>query len=121
MEAKSYSLRPHEVKAVEIDGKTYEAALGNLTFALDARELAAKMASLSEDGIAPGEILARAEDASNSARAMAAAMFGKEAAEELLGGAHRLDIIRIADIVSIMADVASSDESMAAAKRAFGA
>lgn len=120
METK-YSLRRHRVKRVEIDGKAYDARLGNLTFVLDAKELAAKMASMGEDGLDDGEIIARAEDASNSARAMAAAMFGDAAAEELFGGAHRLDILRIADIVSIMADIASSDESVAAAKEAFGA
>ena len=121
METKSYELRAHRVKRVEIDGKAYDAALGNLTFALDARELAAKMASIAEDGIDQGEILARAEDTSNSARAMAAAMFGDAAAEELLGGAHRLDILRIAGLVSIMADIASSEESMEAVLEAFGA
>lgn len=120
METKSYELREHRVKKVEIDGEPYEAALGNLTFALDASDLAAKMASISEDGIDSAEIVARAESASSSARAMAAVMFGEEAAEKLLGGAHRLDILRIADVVSIMADIASSDESMEAAREAFG-
>lgn len=111
---KSYSLREHETMDVEIDGKTYRAALGNLTFALDAADVADRLASIAEPGIGQGEIVARAEALAGAAHGMCAAMFGEEAADELLGGEHRLDVLRIADVVSIMADVAASEESSAA-------
>lgn len=111
---KSYSLRKHETVTVEIDGREYEAALGNLTFVLDAADVARSMRSIAEPGVGQGEMLARAEAFAEAAHGMCAAMFGEEAADELLGGEHRLDVLRIADVVSIMADVATSDESSAA-------
>lgn len=117
----SYRTRDHRVMEVEIDGRMYRAELGNLTFALEAAEIGKKMRAIGEPGIDPGEMIARAEDFSNSVRAMAAEMFGEEAAGELVGGAHRLDILRIADVVRIMADIARSDESISAAREAFGA
>ena len=117
----SYRTREHRVKEVEIDGRVYRAELGNLTFALEAAEVGKKMRSIGEPGIEPGEMIARAEDFSNTVRSMAAEMFGAEAADELVGGPHRLDILRIADVVRIMADIAHSDESIAAAREAFGA
>lgn len=117
----SYRTREHRVMEVEIDGRVYRAELGNLTFALEAAEIGKKMRAIGEPGIDPGEMIARAEDFSNSVRAMAAEMFGEEAADKLVGGAHRLDILRIADVVRIMADIARSDESISAAREAFGA
>lgn len=116
---KAYGLRRSPVRPVEIDGRRYEARLGNLTFALEARGLAEKMRSVAEPGIGQDEVLARAEDFSNSVRAAAAAMFGDAAAEELVGGTHRLDLVRIADVIGIMADIAGSPESMAAARGAL--
>lgn len=115
---KSYSLREHETMTVEIDGRAYEAELGNLTFVLDAAEAARAMASIAEPGIGRDEMVARASAFAESAHGMCAAMFGEEAADELLGGEHRLDVLRIADVLSIMADVASSEESSAAVQAA---
>ena len=103
---------------VTIGGEPYEARLGNLTFALDAKLLGEKMRAISEDGLSAEEVVARAEDFARLARSMAAAMFGEEGAERLLGGTHRLDIPRIAEVIGIMADITDSDESMAAAREA---
>lgn len=103
---------------VTIGGEPYEARLGNLTFALDAKLLGEKMRAISEDGLSAEEVVARAEDFAGLARSMAAAMFGEEGAERLLGGTHRLDIPRIAEVIGIMADITDSDESMAAAREA---
>lgn len=119
--AKRYELRSNPTVEVEIDGRKYEAALGNITFIIEAKELGGKMRAISEPGISTDEIVARAEDFSNSARAMCASMFGEAAADELLGGTHRLDLTRIADIISIMADVAGSEASLDAARSAFAA
>ena len=119
MAVKKYGLRSNPTVEVEIGGKRYEAALGNLTFVIEAKSLASKMASIGEPGIPADETVARAEDFANSARAMCASMFGEAAAAELLGGPERMNLVRIADVVTIMADIASSDASMEVAKAAI--
>ena len=115
----AYRFRERPVKEVEIGGRVYRVELGNLTFSIEAQGLAEKMRAIAEPGIPADEVLSRAEAFSASVRAMCAAMFGDEAAEELVGGDRRLDLPRIADVVSIMADIASSEESLAAARSAF--
>lgn len=119
--AKKYGLRRNPTVEVEIDGRRYEAALGNLTYVIEAKSLAPKMRAIGEPGIPADEIVARAEDFANTVRAMCASMFGEAAADELLGGIHRLDLARIADVVAIMADVAGSEASLDAARAAFEA
>lgn len=56
---------------VTIGGEPYEARLGNLTFALDAKLLGEKMRAISEDGLSAEEAVARAEDFAGLARSMA--------------------------------------------------
>lgn len=113
-----YELREHPTMEVEIGGTTYAARLGDMTFSLLAREALRLFPAIAE---AEGdeERLDRAVAFSDAARACVACVLGPEAAEELVGGDHRLDMWRIADVLSAVCDVVSSEEYLAASRVAW--
>ena len=115
----SYTFREPPTKAIEIGGKVYAARLGDLSFSVRAKEDAEKMAAIAEEGLSQGEVLERVDRFADYVLELCASVFGRDAAEELVGGEHRLDLYRIADVVGIIADVMTSEESQRAAADAF--
>lgn len=93
-------------KAVTINGRDYELELGNLTLALEARRWAASLEGLSATPDAYEAVEAVAE----AGRAIVASALGDDAAEELVGGRHRLDVMRILNLLSALIEEIRSDE-----------
>lgn len=116
----SYTFREPPTNTIEIGGKVYAARLGDLSFSVRAKEAAEKMAAIAEEGLSQGEVLERVDRFADYVLELCASVFGRDAAEELVGGEHRLDLYRIADVVGIIADVMTSEESQRAAADAFG-
>lgn len=119
MAKRSYELREHPTMEVEIGGREYRARLGDMTFSLLAREALARFGEVLEAGAGEAERVDRAVAFSDAARACVACVLGPEAAEELVGGDHRLDMWRIADVLSAVCDVVSSEEYLAASRVAW--
>lgn len=119
MARRVYELREHPTMVVEIGGREYRARLGDMTFSLLAREALARFGEVFADGVDEGERVDRAVAFSDAARACVACVLGPEAADELVGGDHRLDMWRIADVLSAVCDVVSSEEYLAASRDAW--
>lgn len=117
---REYELREAPTIEVSIGGTTYEARLGDMTFALLAREALRRFGAVFEEGLGTEETLDRAEAFSEAARACVASVLGNEAAEELVGGSHRLDMWRVSDVLSAVCDVVSSEEYRSASLEAWG-
>ena len=120
MAARSYELREHPTMEVEIGGRAYRARLGDMTFSLLAREALRLFPEIAGAG-SDEERVDRAVAFSDAARACVACVLGPEAAEELVGGDHRLDMWRIADVLSAVCDIVSSDEYLEASRGAWSA
>ena len=118
MAKRSYELREHPTMEVEIGGRPYRARLGDMTFSLLAREALRLFPAIAE---AEGdeERVDRAVAFSDAARACVACVLGPEAAEELVGGDHRLDMWRIADVLSAVCDEVPSAEYLDASRGAW--
>lgn len=109
-----HALARNPVETVTIDGADYEMELGNLTIALDIQEWAEELASFrgadGEEVFGRGKVRGLAE----KGIAIVAGALGEEAAERLMGGRNRLNIVRLASLISIILEVATSPGSMAA-------
>ncbi|VDK82577.1 unnamed protein product, partial [Cylicostephanus goldi] len=101
-EMATYQLKKSPTLPIEIDGKTYELALGNFTFILDARTWLKECESL-QSITDTDEVMDALEALSERARIMIESAVGKNAAQELIGEAHRLDLYRIMDVMNILA------------------
>lgn len=117
---REYELREAPTMEVSIGGAAYEARLGDMTFALLAREALGRLGAVFEEGLGAEDMLDRAEAFSEAARACVASVLGDVAAEELVGGAHRLDMWRVSGVLSAVCDVVSSDEYRSATLEAWG-
>ena len=102
-------LRKSATKDVTIDGKAYPMEVGNVTIALD---IADWQDALSAAGDGDGD-LSQFRRLAEAGRAIVATAFGEKAADDLLDHAHRLDLVRMVDILSIVADEMSAEEALA--------
>lgn len=100
---------------VSINGRDYRMEVGNLTAVLEIGEWQRAISSLDS-----GSGVDAFRDLAERGRAIAAAAFGEKAADELLGGGDRLNIVRVVRLLSVIAEEMSSDESVAATLAALG-
>lgn len=113
----SYELTRGATKVVTIDGTDYSMEVGNVTLALDIADWVDALGSVG-DGSDPRRFRELAE----KGRAMVAGAFGDAAAEDLLGGRHRLDVLRMVQLLRIIAqeiDVEAAMEEFRAAAEGF--
>ena len=103
-------------RTVTINGRDYELELGNFSLALEAQHWAKSLEGLKE---APDAYEAL-EPIAEAGRAVVASALGDEAAEELVGGRHRLDIVRMLDLLGALVEEISSDGYAAELDEALG-
>ena len=110
MDARTYTLRKNPTMPIEVDGRPYEVQLGNVSFLLDADEWQRGLEKLT----AKGSTMEDVRRVADAGRGIVASALGDEAADELVGGANRLNLYRLIDVVRILADAIGSDEAMGA-------
>ena len=114
MAARKYTLRKNPVARIEIDGRPYEVQLGNITFAAAAARWQTSLQALATGRTDPKKLGARFTKLADDGHALVASLMGEKAADELVGGANAINFYRLVDVVTILADVVGSDESMEA-------
>lgn len=103
-----HKLRKAATKDVTIDGRTYPMEVGNVTIALDIADWQEALSAVGDGGD-----LAQFRRLAEAGRAIVATAFGEEAADDLLDHAHRLDLVRMVGILSIVAEEMSAEEALA--------
>ncbi|NMF55683.1 hypothetical protein HF320_04995 [Collinsella sp. KGMB02528] len=111
-EIKTYELRKNPKKRIRIDGGEYSVQLGNPTFVLLAAEWQEQLQAIATG---PDDVAGLRKLASDGKR-LVASVVGAEGAEKLMGGDNALNLIRLIDLVGILAEVISSPESMEAVR-----
>ena len=102
-------LPDNPTRAVTINGKAYEMEVGNVTLALD---IADWQESVEAVGDAPGTDAFR--ELARRGTAIVATALGDAAAEELMGGRNRLNLLRLVRLLGILADEMAGAEAMEA-------
>lgn len=101
-------------KTVTINGTDYEMEVGNVTLALDIGEWVDALGAVG-DGSDPQAFRTLAV----RGRDMVASALGDGAADDLLGGRHRLDLFRMVQLLRIIADEMDADAAMEEMRRAL--
>lgn len=101
-------------KTVTINGTDYEMEVGNVTLALEISDWVEALGAVG-DGSDPQAFHALAEQG----REMVASALGDRAADDLLGGRHRLDLFRMVQLLRIIADEMDADAAMEEMRRAL--
>ena len=109
-------LRENGTKPVTINGAEYRMEVGNVTLALDVADWQEALAAVQEEG---GDDPQRFRDLARAGVAIVASALGEGAAEELMGGRNRLNLFRLVQLLSIIADEMSADEAMEELSRAM--
>lgn len=112
--ARKFSLRRNPTVTIEIDGRDYDVQLGNVTFAIRAARWQESLQRIVDGDVAPDDLASAFEDLADEGRALVASLMGDEAAGDLLGGDNSLNLYRVIDLVIILADVVSGEESKSA-------
>ena len=100
-------LRDAGTKPVTINGTEYRMQVGNMTLALDIEEWLEALRDAGE-----GDGMGRFRALAERGRAMVASAFGEGAADDLLGGSHRLDLVRMVQLLRIIAEEMDADSAM---------
>mgnify|MGYP000934795054 CR=1 FL=1 len=106
----NHKLSGAPTKPVKIDGKTYDLQLGNFTLLISVKEWVSKMQALDVED--ENHLFEQIGDLANDALDIVASVLGDAAAEELVGGKNRLNLYRIIDVLNILAEEMSSDDSL---------
>ena len=114
--AKQYTLRKNPVANIEIDGRPYEVQLGNVSFAIEAVKWENSLKAIATGKTDPKKLPRRFTELAAEGRELVATLMGDAAAEELVGGRNALNLYRIIDVVTILSDVVSSEESKQAVR-----
>ena len=101
-------------KTVTINGRDYEMEVGNVTVALDIADWLEAINST--DGSDMAQFRAIAE----TGRSIVSSALGEQAAEDLIGRRHRLDLLRMVQILNIVAEEMSAEDAMAELRQAMG-
>ena len=121
--AEVYQLKGNPTVELEIGGVACGLELGNYTVALEIKRWADELRTFSQprDSLLDGTAL---EDFAASGIALVASALGDEAAERLMGGRNRLNLVRLMSILDIVMEVTASDRGIRAQEEAilaFGA
>ena len=114
--ARQYTLRKNPVANIEIDGRPYEVQLGNVSFAIEAVKWENSLKAIATGKTDPKKLPRRFTELAAEGRELVATLMGDAAAEELVGGRNALNLYRIIDVVTILSDVVSSEESKQAVR-----
>lgn len=109
----SFELPEESTIPVKIGKKTYQVNPGNFSVALDMPGLIDSWRALATAHEDPEALVSQLEDLQGRTEALVSAVFGEAGSDELVGGDHRLDIVRILAVLDIIASIYSSDEAMA--------
>lgn len=112
--ARKYTLRKNPVAEIEIDGEPYEVQLGNLSFAVEVAKWERSLRGIASGEVGREELVSVFGRLADEGRELVASLVGDAAAEELVGGRNALNFYRLIDVVRILADVVSGEESMEA-------
>lgn len=110
----NHVLARNPVETVTIDGEDYELELGNYTVALDIKEWADELQGFRSAASDPCDRADAIASIAAKGLAIVAHAFGDEAAERLMGGGNRLNIIRLVSLMGIILQEAASARSMEA-------
>lgn len=110
----NHVLARNPVETVTIDGEDYELELGNYTVALDIKEWADELQGFRSAASDPCDRTDAIASIAVKGLAIVAHAFGDEAAERLMGGGNRLNIIRLVSLMGIILQEAASARSMEA-------
>ena len=106
----NHKLSEAPTKPVKIDGKTYDLQLGNFTLLISVKEWVSKMQALDVED--ENHLFEQIGDLANDVLDIVASALGDAAAEELVGGKNRLNLYRIIDVLNILAEEMSSNDSL---------
>lgn len=123
--AEVYQLKGNPTVELEIGGVACGLELGNYTVALEIKRWADELRTFSQPGTRDSLLDGTAlEDFAASGIALVASALGDEAAERLMGGRNRLNLVRLMSILDIVMEVTASDRGIRAQEEAilaFGA
>lgn len=103
-------IRKNGTKPVTIDGTTYEMEVGNLTMALDIADWQEALEAVQADG---GADVTGFRALADAGVAIVASALGERAAEDLMGGRNRLNLVRLVQLLNVIAQETSADDAMA--------
>ena len=115
----AYDLPATPTLTVTVGGEAYEARLGVLAGMLDLPGLVDGWRALAEAGGDVAEVSARVEELDERTFSVVASVFGREGAERLVGGEHRLDVARMVAVLGVVAEVLASPEAASAMEAAL--
>lgn len=107
--AENHELAGNPTKVVTIDGNDYELEVGNVTYALDALDWQRTLKK-----VGPKSNAEDMEAVAKSGIAIVSSALGDEAAEKLMGGRNRLNLVRLVSLVRVIVDESSSEDAMKA-------
>ena len=107
----------NKTKPVTINGVEYRMEVGNLTMALDIADWQEALEAVQADG---GADVTRFRALADAGVGIVASALGDEAAEDLMGGRNRLNLVRLVQVLSVIAEETSAEDAMAELTAAMG-
>lgn len=104
-------------KPVTINGVEYRMEVGNLTMALDIADWQEALEAVQADG---GADVSRFRTLADAGVGIVASALGDEAAEDLMGGRNRLNLVRLVQVLNVIAEETSAEDAMAELTAAMG-
>ena len=113
-------LRERPTMRVEVGGESFEARLGDLSYLPHAIEALGRFREVAAAAGDPDAALAAVEAFSGAASRMCESLLGEDSWRRIVPEGRDLDVWLVADVVSGLCEVASSDRFAEAVRQAWG-